>query len=139
MAENAQSAATPVSDQAKDAQPSDFETMSAAAAQANEDAYRAEEEKKAALKKEKEARIKAAGQQASDKIDQELANLESERKRRKKEVDGKAVEEKLAIDKDIAEQKGALEAARASRVKAAEELAQVTEVEAAAPSDKAEL
>ena len=47
MAENAQSAATPVSDQAKDAQPSDFETMSAAAAQANEDAYRAEEEKKA--------------------------------------------------------------------------------------------
>ena len=54
-------------------------------------------------------------------------------------MDGKAVEEKLAIDKDIAEQKGALEAARASRVKAAEELAQVTEVEAAAPSDKAEL
>ena len=143
MEEAVSAAATPAHDGSGDASesapeaaqadavdsPTSFEAMSAAAAQANEDAYRAEEEKKAAAKREREERIKEARRQANSRLDQDLAELESSRKRRKKEVDGKAVDEKLSIDKDIAEQKAALESSRATRVKAAEDVARATEEE----------
>ena len=69
-----------------------------------------------------------------DAITDELAELDAELKRRKKEVEGRAVEEKFAIEAEIKARKGDIDKAREARLARAEKDAQASFDQPASPS-----
>lgn len=97
-----------------------FETAAASASEANANAEKAEKEAKEERERSRQHVITLASNSERDKITSELKDLDAEMKRRKKEVDGRAVEEKLAIEADIKARKTEIEKGKQARIDEAE-------------------
>ena len=100
--------------------PSAFEAASAAATEANEKAEKTEKEDKEERERSRQHVITLATNSERDAITKELTELDAEIKRRKKEIDGRCVEDKLQVEVDVKARKAEIEKGKQSRLDAAE-------------------